>query len=154
MMIMVMLSQPTPPVSELDARQLSIMFSQILSKSCFAAMPRRTNSITAWEDWQSQIPRVRGRDVSQAGTQVAALDRLTVAGNNEKLVIVTHFVDDDIGIGRDNLLLGCQLGAFLEFEVSNGSRQRQVSVHAAEVDKATSGRDSRLFAFILRLVVE
>jgi hypothetical protein len=31
----------------LDARQLSIMFSQILSKSCFAAIPRLTNSITA-----------------------------------------------------------------------------------------------------------
>lgn len=50
MMIMVMLSQPTPPVSELEARQLSIMFSQILSKSCLAAMPRRTNSMTACED--------------------------------------------------------------------------------------------------------
>src|SRR6185369_2963101 len=55
-MVMVMLSQPTPPVSEFDARQLSIMFSQILSRSCLAAMPRRTNSTTAWEDWQSQIP--------------------------------------------------------------------------------------------------
>lgn len=55
-MIMVMLSHPTPPVSELEARQLSIMFSQILSRSCLAAMPRRTNSVTAWEDWQSQIP--------------------------------------------------------------------------------------------------
>lgn len=30
MMMMVMLSQPTPPVSLLEARQLSIMFSQIL----------------------------------------------------------------------------------------------------------------------------
>lgn len=56
-MIMVMLSQPTPPVSELDAKQLSIMFSQILCSSCLAAIPRLTNSITAWEDWQSQIPR-------------------------------------------------------------------------------------------------
>jgi len=54
---MVMLSQPTPPVSELEARQLSIMFSQILSKSCLAAMPRLTNSMTACDDWQSQIPR-------------------------------------------------------------------------------------------------
>lgn len=46
-MVIVMLSQPTPPVSELEARQLSIMFSQILSRSCLAAIPRRTNSITA-----------------------------------------------------------------------------------------------------------
>jgi len=53
---MVMLSQPTPPVSEFEARQLSIIFSQILESSCFAAIPRRTNSTTACEDWQSQIP--------------------------------------------------------------------------------------------------
>lgn len=53
---MVMLSQPTPPVSLLDARQLSIMFSQMRDRSCFAAIPLRTNSTTACEDWQSQIP--------------------------------------------------------------------------------------------------
>lgn len=57
MTIIVMLSHPTPPVSELEAKQLSIMFSQILSRSCLEAMPRRTNSTTAWEDWQSQIPK-------------------------------------------------------------------------------------------------
>lgn len=56
MTTMVMLSHPTPPVSELDARQLSIMFSQIACSSCFAAMPLRTNSTTACEDWQSQMP--------------------------------------------------------------------------------------------------
>lgn len=54
--VMVMLSQPTPPVSEFEARQLSIMFSQIFSKGCLAAIPRRTNSTTACDDWQSQIP--------------------------------------------------------------------------------------------------
>lgn len=58
-MIMVMLSQPTPPVSLLDARQLSIMFSQIACSSCFAAIPLRTNSTTACDDWQSQIPVYR-----------------------------------------------------------------------------------------------
>jgi hypothetical protein len=55
--LMVMLSHPTPPVSLLDARQLSIMFSQMAGRSCLAAMPLRTNSTTAWEDWQSQIPK-------------------------------------------------------------------------------------------------
>lgn len=63
-MTMVMLSHPTPPVSELEARQLSIIFSQILSRSCLAAIPLRTNSTTAWEDWQSQIP-TRKESVSQ-----------------------------------------------------------------------------------------
>lgn len=56
MTIIVMLSHPTPPVSLFDARQLSIMFSQIAESSCFATIPRLTNSTTAWEDWQSQIP--------------------------------------------------------------------------------------------------
>lgn len=56
-MTMVMLSQPTPPVSLLLAKQLSIMFSHIEARSCFATIPRLTNSMTAWDDWQSQIPR-------------------------------------------------------------------------------------------------
>lgn len=56
MTIMVMLSHPTPPVSLFEAKQLSIMFSQIACSSCFAAMPRLTNSITACDDWQSQMP--------------------------------------------------------------------------------------------------
>lgn len=55
---MVMLSHPTPPVSLLEARQLSIKFSQIRYSSCLAAIPLRTNSITACDDWQSQIPAV------------------------------------------------------------------------------------------------
>lgn len=59
MITMVILSHPTPPVSELEAKQLSIMFSQILSRSCFAAMPLRTNSTTACDDWQSQMPNTR-----------------------------------------------------------------------------------------------
>ena len=54
--IIVILSHPTPPVSLFDAKQLSIMFSQILESSWFAATPRRTNSTTACDDWQSQIP--------------------------------------------------------------------------------------------------
>lgn len=56
MTIIVMLSHPTPPVSLFEAKQLSIIFSEIFESSCFAAMPRLTNSTTACEDWQSQIP--------------------------------------------------------------------------------------------------
>jgi hypothetical protein len=47
MTIIVMLSQPTPPVSLFEAKQLSIMFSQIEARSCFATIPRLTNSTTA-----------------------------------------------------------------------------------------------------------
>jgi hypothetical protein len=35
------------------------MFSQIECSSCFAATPLLTNSITACEDWQSQMPGIR-----------------------------------------------------------------------------------------------
>lgn len=59
MTIIVMLSQPTPPVSLFEARQLSIIFSLILESFCLAAMPRLTNSTTACEDWQSHIPGQR-----------------------------------------------------------------------------------------------
>ncbi len=101
--------------------------------------------MTAWEDWQSQIPEGKeGNGVSQV-LMAAALGWLTIAGNDEELVVLAHLVDDDIGIGRDNLLLGGELGALLELEVSDGSREGQVSVDAAKVDKATSSRDSRLF---------
>ena len=56
MIVMVMLSQPTPPVSLFEAKQLSIMFSQIEARSCFATIPRLTNSMTAWDDCTSQMP--------------------------------------------------------------------------------------------------
>jgi hypothetical protein len=75
------------------------------------------------------------------------LSQLTIASKNEELVVVAHLVDHNIGVGRDNLLLGRQLGALLELEIANGSRQRQVSVHAAKVDKSTRSCDSRLFAY-------
>jgi len=34
------------------------MFSQIADNSCLATIPRLTNSMTAWEDWQSQMPEL------------------------------------------------------------------------------------------------
>ena len=79
---------------------------------------------------------------------VADLRRLTIASNDEKLVIVTNFVDHNIGIGCDDLLLGCQLGTLLEFEISDRSRQSEVSVHAAEVDKSARSCDPCLLAYI------
>jgi hypothetical protein len=54
-------------------------------------------------------------------------------------------VDDDIGVGRDDLLLRRQLGALLELEISDGPRQGKIAVHATKVDEAARSRDSRLF---------
>lgn len=100
-MSMVMLSQPTPPVSELEARQLSIMFSQIFSSSCLAAIPLRTNSTTAWEDWQSQIPASISSTPHTQNTR-----SLTVTGENKKLIFVGEIVLLNIGEGGHNLVLG------------------------------------------------
>lgn len=50
-----------------------------------------------------------------------SLCRLTITSNDEELVVVTHLVHHDIRVGRDNLLLGRELGALLELEITNGS---------------------------------
>ena len=75
----------------------------------------------------------------------------------------------DVGKGGDYLLFGGKIGALLEFEVTYRTRQGEVAVDAAKVDKATSSLDTRLFGcavsawssdargrrtFVLRLVVE
>ena len=145
-MIIVMLSQPTPPVSELEARQLSIMFSQILSKSCLAAIPRLTNSITACEDWQSQMPADHGGMLVEPYLPNQSSAQRTVTGNNEELVIVAHVMYNDVRVCRHDLLFRCQLGTLLELEIADGPRQREIAVHSAKIDKAAGSRDSRLFA--------
>lgn len=53
----------------------------------------------------------------------------------------------DIGVCGHDLLLGSKLGALLELEVADRSRQGQVAVHPSEVDEATSGGDSCLLAW-------
>ena len=103
MTIIVILSQPTPPVSLFDARQLSIMFSLILESSCLAAMPRLTNSTTACEDWQSHIPRnyfVSGH------TLVGAIRIRTITSDNKEFVVVGDGVSNNVRECCDDLLLG------------------------------------------------
>ena len=53
----------------------------------------------------------------------------------------------DVGVSGDNLVLGGQLGALLEFEVSNGARQSQVAVDAAKVDETTGGSNAVLLLY-------
>lgn len=117
MTIIVMLSQPTPPVSLLEAKQSSIKFSQMRWSSCLAAIPRRTNSITACEDWQSQIPVFSSASV----LNLPRAGKPTVTCNNEELVVGSDVVDNDIGEGGNDLLLRRKVGALLEFEIANGS---------------------------------
>lgn len=149
MTTMVMLSHPTPPVSELDARQLSIMFSQIECSSCFAAIPLRTNSTTACEDWQSQMPS------SMLARPLLRSSILhTVACNDEELVVFAKFVLRHVGERSDNLLLRGKIGALLELEIANGSAEGKVAIHATKVNESTRSADACLLALILRLVVK
>lgn len=42
----------------------------------------------------------------------------------------------NVGISSDDLLLGAQIGALLEFEITKGARERKVAVDSAVVDEA------------------
>jgi hypothetical protein len=145
MMVMVMLSHPTPPVSLFEARQLSIMFSQIAARSCFATIPRLTNSITAWEDWTSQIPVPVSGGLSIYGSTVGP----TVTCNNKELVVGSDFVDLNVGEGSDNLLLRREVGALLELEVTYRAGEGEVAVDTAKVNEAAGSLDTGLLGCAL-----
>jgi hypothetical protein len=102
--------------------------------SCRATMPLRTNSTTACDDWQSQMPAA----VSGEPTIPKAH---TVASYDDKLVVLGELMLGDVRVCGDYLLLGGKLGRLLELEVANGARQRQISVDTSEVDEASRGRD-------------
>jgi hypothetical protein len=141
-----MLSHPTPPVSLFEARQLSIMFSQMADSSCFAAIPRRTNSMTACEDWQSQIP-IEQRSEIMCFEESCVYMLLTVTGEHNKFVIVREVVDSHVGVGGDNLLLWGKIGALLELKVTDGTGKGEVAVDTTKVDKTTSGANSGLLTY-------
>jgi hypothetical protein len=78
-------------------------------------------------------------------------------------------VDFDVRERSHYLLLRRKIGALLEFEVANGTRQGEVAVDAAKIDEAACSLDTGLLgcemsvesvgvggelAFVLRLVVE
>ena len=78
----------------------------------------------------------------------------TIAGNDQELVILAHLVDGHIGERSDDLLLRREVRALLELKVTNGSAEREVAVHATEVDEATCSANASLLALVLGLVVE
>lgn len=75
---------------------------------------------------------------------------LTVTCNDQKLILVCKLVLLDVGEGGHDLVFGGQLGALLELEIANGTRQRQVAVDTAKVDEAASGCDSVLLRCKIR----
>lgn len=107
--------------------------------------------MTAWEDWQSQIP------IQQSAVFCAVLYRVsqrTVTSNDQELVVVTELVDGDIGESGNNLLLWWKVCALLELKVANGTAQGEVAIDSAKVDEAASRTDACLFALVLRFVVK
>lgn len=70
----------------------------------------------------------------------------TVTSQNQKLVLFGQLMLINIGECGDNLVLGRELSALLEFEVTDGTGQSQVAIDTAKVDETTSGSDSVSFA--------
>jgi hypothetical protein len=67
---------------------------------------------------------------------------LTIASNDKELVIFADVVDLNIRVGGNYLLLGREVGALLELEVSDSSRQGEIAVDTTEIDEASSGLDT------------
>jgi hypothetical protein len=71
---------------------------------------------------------------------------LTVAGNDEELVIVRDIMGSDIGICSDDLLLRRQLRRLLELKITNSSGEREISVNSSEINKPTSSNNTCFLA--------
>lgn len=83
-------------------------------------------------------------------TSVAQVEQMrTVTGNDQKLIVVGQVMNSDVRESGDDLLLRWKICAFLELEVSNGSRKSQVAVHTAKINKSTGGAYSCLLACIV-----
>lgn len=63
-------------------------------------------------------------------------------------------MDSHIRERSDDLLLRREVCALLELKVTDSSAEREVAVHATEVDEATCSADASLLALVLGLVVE
>lgn len=71
----------------------------------------------------------------------------TVACDHQKFIIVGKLVDDDVGVCRDNLLLGSKLCALLEFEIANGTGEGQVAVDPTKIDETAGSGNSCLLTY-------
>jgi hypothetical protein len=66
----------------------------------------------------------------------------TVAGDNDKLVIVGNLVLDDIRVRGDNLCLGRDRVVLLVLKVTERAREGEVPVDAAKLDVPSSSDDA------------
>jgi hypothetical protein len=68
---------------------------------------------------------------------------LTIACNNNELVILVDVMYLNIREGGDYLLLRRKVCALLELKVTYRTRQRKVAIHTAKVDETTGSLDTR-----------
>lgn len=77
----------------------------------------------------------------------------TITCNHKELVVIRNIVNSDLWKGSDDLLLWGKVGAFFELEVAYRSGEREIAVHASEVDETTCGANSCFFTCENQLVL-
>jgi hypothetical protein len=77
------------------------------------------------------------------------MQRLTVACNHEKLIVLVDVVYLDVWEGSDYLLLGWEIGALLELKITNGTRQSEVTIDTSKINEAACRLDTRLLGYEL-----
>ena len=73
----------------------------------------------------------------------------TVTSNDHELVIIRKLMHSHVRESRNDLLLGREICAFLEFKVTNRTRKCKISVDTTKVDESTSCSDARLFRYYM-----
>jgi hypothetical protein len=76
--------------------------------------------------------------MSRSGESRVDKDALTITSDYQELIIVTDIMNHHIRICCNYLLFRSEVGALLEFEVANSTREGEIAVYSAKVDKSTS----------------
>ena len=72
---------------------------------------------------------------------------LTITSDDQKLIVICNFVGDHVGESSHDLLFRREVGALLEFKITNGARERKVAVDTAKVDEASGCSYACLYAY-------
>lgn len=75
------------------------------------------------------------------------MDIRTIAGDDEELIVLGNLMNGDIGVGCNDLLLGSEFGALLEFEITDGAGQGQIAVNPSKIDETACRAYTRFLAY-------
>lgn len=78
---------------------------------------------------------------------------VTIASNNQELIVLVDVVYLDVGEGGDYLLLRGKIGALLELKVAYRARQGKVAVDTAEINEAASSLNTCLLGYLESAIV-